>query len=84
MERSIFITVYVPTVFLHIDVSITINMKVIEALELLYKIIRYQIDDGRSFDLFTIMYDAERNIILPLQETIQQVGLVNGSRIFVI
>ncbi len=84
MERSIFITVYVPTVFLHIDVSITINMKVIEALELLYKIIRYQIDDGRSFDLFTIMYDAERNIILPLQETIQQVGLVNGSRIYVI
>lgn len=84
MQSSIFITVYVPTVHLYTDVSITVNMKVIEALELLYKIVRYQIDDGRSFDSFTIMYDAERNIILPLQETIKQVGIVNGSRIYVV
>ncbi len=83
MQDRVLVSVYIPTVYLHIDVLMTTNLFVVEALKLLYKIVEHQVEEGRSFELFTIMYDAERNIILPLQQTIQQVGIMNGSRIYV-
>ncbi len=84
MQDSILVTVYIPTVYLHLDVSMTKNLYITEALKLLYKIVKRQVEEGRSIIPFTIMYDTERNIILPLQQTIQQVGIMNGSRIYIL